>query len=198
MCPLTLTSSAARSRGSGAWVPSWSRSRPTTRFLHCLGPATAAQFARWAGVSRSDADTTWKMLESDLTAVSTDARCGWILSSDRDQLATPTKVESDLVRFLPAGDPYLYPHAGLVLPTAPAEFTARHSLAGVPRRLLNSLVGRLLVGGEIVGSWGRAGGHVTIGLWRALSQDRRELVSTELEKLGRPLGCEVSVHWLDA
>ncbi len=54
------------------------------------------------------------------------------------------------------------------------------------------------MGGEIVGSWGRAGGHVTIGLWRALSQDRRELVSTELEKLGRPLGCEVSVHWLDA
>ncbi|MDQ6822221.1 MAG: winged helix DNA-binding domain-containing protein [Actinomycetota bacterium] len=167
------------------------------RFLHWLGPATAAQFARWAGVSRSDAETTWKMLESDLSAVSTDTQRGWILASDRKRLSAPTDVGSDHIRLLPAGDPYLYPHAGLDPQRTPAEFVTRQSLAGVSRPLLNSLLGRLLLRGKIVGSWGRAGGHVTIGLWRALTGDERELVSAELARFSGPLGREISVYWLE-
>ena len=178
--------------------PDLARVELLRRFLHWLGPATSAEFAKWAGVRRSDAETTWKMLESSLSAVSTDTQPRWILARDLDQLTAPTDVKSDQVRFLPAGDPYLYPHAGLVLPRVPPGLIARHSPAGGSPRLLNSLVGRLLVAGRIVGSWGRAGGHVTIGSWRALDEDERAVVTTELASFGKPLGREVSAFWLDA
>lgn len=49
--------------------PDLARVELLRRFLHWLGPATSAEFAKWAGVSRSDAETTWKMLESSVSAL---------------------------------------------------------------------------------------------------------------------------------
>ena len=46
--------------------------------------------------------------------------------------------------------------------------------------------GALLVGGNIVGTWRRAGETVTIQTWRRLSRAQREAVVAEAESLPLP------------
>ncbi len=158
------------------------------RFLHWLGPATPAQFARWAGVSRADADTTWNAVQPCLVPVSIASKTSWILAADEAAFTCHAARLLEHVRFLPPGDPYLYP-AGLVeVSSAPNDVTDRHRRAGVASRVLNSLSGRLLIGAGIVGSWGRVGSNLTIAPWDRLVDDHRGLVTAEITRLDAVLG----------
>lgn len=145
------------------------------RYLHIFGPTTAASFAEWAGIRRPDARTAFQTLERELMPVG-DA---WILAEDEASFRAPPGPAAP-ARLLPSGDPY-------------------YLLWGVDRALLvpdakrraalwTSRVwpGALLVNGEIVGVWRRAGGEISIDLWRRLARSEREAVEAEATSLPLP------------
>jgi hypothetical protein len=161
------------------------------RFLHWLGPASSAHLAKWAGTTRLDAATAWESLASELEPVQFGPSRRWMLADDIDDLA---HVERPLgVRLLPAGDPCLY--MGDDLPSAP-EPRRPDPAGGVTSRLLNSLTGRILVDGTIVGAWGRVQTTVTIDPWPSLPEERAEDVTAEASSLRGPMGAPITVRWL--
>ena len=87
------------------------------RFLHFYGPATARDFADWAGVAVPHANRLWEQVEGELCEVSTGRRKTWLLSEDLKALASPPDAAG--VRLIPPGDPYLQkPNRPLVAPDA--------------------------------------------------------------------------------
>ena len=155
------------------------------RFLHWFAPATPAQFAKWAAVSRADARETWKAVRPELLPIDLDGEARWALAADEDALRTATAPST--VRLLPGmSDPFLsldHPPA----PTSPED---------VPSRVANSLGGRIFVDGALVGAWGRVQADVTLFAWRRLSNAVRGRVETEANSFSAPLGRPVRVRWL--
>lgn len=166
------------------------------RFLHWLGPANQAQFSRWAGVAAADAYATWRALAAELLPVSLDGRARWALASDEAALTGAGTPVINGVRMLPAGDPYLSLDHGFVVADPPARLEER-SPGGVTRRVLNSLTGRVVVDGEIVGSWGRTGGRVTVAPWPEMAGPDRDRISAEIETLNRPMARRIHTSWVD-
>ena len=173
-----------------------SRRELARRFLHWLGPANALQFAKWAGVDPADARTTWNAITSECVDVATPRGTGMVmLAADEDALRTTTPVTG--VRLLNLGDPFLYPHGGLVVASAPAGLAQRARDLGATSRVVNSLGCRVVLDGELIGSWGRAGRSFTVIPWRALTRDERDLVDAEIAATALPLGAAPRVTWLD-
>ena len=50
------------------------------RFLRAYGPATAGDFADWAGIARSHADRLWAEIEDELIEVKAGRRAAWALA----------------------------------------------------------------------------------------------------------------------
>jgi hypothetical protein len=157
------------------------------RFLGWHGPATVAQFAKWAGLCRSDADETWRRLTPELIPVSVDGRARHLLARDEQALLGAEPPSG--IRFLPMGDPYLAidrrlldAQAATVLPPTRDQ----HGLA-VTRRLVNSLGGRILVDGRIAGAWGRAQERMAIYMWSGGELEIDRLV-IEAETFDGPIG----------
>jgi Winged helix DNA-binding domain len=87
------------------------------RFLHFYGPATALDFANWAGLARPHADRLWDTALGDLRDVSVGKRKGWLASEDLKHLESPPGAKG--VRLIPPGDPYLQaPNRSLLAPDA--------------------------------------------------------------------------------
>jgi hypothetical protein len=157
------------------------------RFVRWFGPVGAMQFAKWGAVPRACARAAFD--ELDLVAVDVGGRGRFILASDGDVLTAASRVEG--VRLLPGGaDPYLYLDHGPV-PRVPEVGE------DVPQRLVNSLAGRILLDGELVGAWGRVQNNVTLFPWRVLSADDVGRIGAEAETFAGPLGGQaVRVRWL--
>jgi hypothetical protein len=163
------------------------------RFLgwHC--PATADQFAKWAGIVRADAVATWSVLASELVPVTVDGR-------DRDLLARDVETLTGCmppsgVRFLPQGDPYLALDAAEVLAGGPAPPVEDEAGASLTSRLVNSLSGRILVDGRMAGTWGRAQERMAIHLWRPDDPDRGR-IAAEAASFAGPIGRPMRLRWL--
>jgi hypothetical protein len=148
-------------------------------------------------VTRPEAELTWDAVRSGLVAVSVATKTAWVRAEDEDAFTHAGSPAQGQVRFLPPGDPYLYPHAGLTSPAVPEAMTDRHRHLRLAPRLANSLTGRLLHAGRIMGSWGRAGGNLTIAPWRALSDDERDLVIAEIAQLQSALGQPIRCTWIE-
>ncbi|MGH9212364.1 MAG: DNA glycosylase AlkZ-like family protein [Acidimicrobiales bacterium] len=56
------------------------------RFLHWHGPAGPGHFAKWAGVTREDAEATWRSLADEIVPIAVGGRGRWLLRSDLDAL----------------------------------------------------------------------------------------------------------------
>ena len=57
--------------------------------------------------------------------------------------------------------------------------------------------GAVVVAGEVVGTWRRAGSVVTVQLWRRLSRSERDAVELEAQSFPLPaLGADISVRWI--
>ena len=113
------------------------------RFLRFYGPATAGDFAEWAGVARPHARRLWERVEGDLCEVSLASRKAWIRSEDVKELDSPP--DADGVRFIPPGDPYLQrPNRPLLAPDAELR-----------KRLFRPVAspGAVLSGGRLAGLW---------------------------------------------
>jgi hypothetical protein len=161
------------------------------RYLRVFGPTTADAFATWAGIGMLSAMNAFKALDNSLTPVRTPLGEAWILSRDEPLFRRPPAPTAP-ARLLPSGDTWFL-------------------LQGVDRRLLvpderhrrmlwTSRVwpGALMVEGQTVGTWRRAGHMVTIQPWRRLSRAQRSAVEEEAASMPLPaLQHPVEVRWED-
>ena len=159
------------------------------RYLHVFGPTTAESFAQWAGISAPRGVAAFAALRRWLTPVRTPLGDSWILTSDEPTFrAAPVPAAS--ARLLPSGDTYF------LLQGRDRELLVPD--ASFRRALWTSRVwpGAVLVDGEIVGTWRRAMGTVTIQAWRRLGRAARDAVAAEGASLPVPdVPGPVVVRW---
>ena len=161
------------------------------RYLRVFGPATPEAFARWAYVSRPGGRAAFEALGRSLTPVRTPVGDAWILARDEPALrAAPGPTAP--ARLLPSGDAYF------LLQGADRELLVPDAERRRALRTPRVWPGGLMVDGEIVGTWRRAEGTVTIQTWRRLSRSARDGVETEAASLPLPgLRGQIVVRWGD-
>jgi hypothetical protein len=162
------------------------------RWIHTAGPTTPAAFAGWAGIAPKAGPLAFQALSDELTPVRGPVGDGWILAADEEAFrAAPGAPPQDAVRLLSSGDPYLMAGDREVL--VPDEDHRRELWP--PGTVWP---GGLLVAGELVGTWRRAGRKATIRTWRRLSVAEREAVEAEAAALPLPASdTPVRVVWDD-
>jgi len=187
-------------RWDGARRPDiWTVPRPATgprdarlelarRYLHIYGPVTAGAFGRWAGIGPRG-DQVFAELGGELLPVQTPVGEAWILAADEAGfLAAPAAPAP--ARLLPSGDAYWLYHGAARELLVPDE--------GQRAELWTSRVwpGALLVGGEITGTWRRAGTVLSVRTWRPLSPAERDAILAEAESLPLPGAAgQITVRW---
>jgi hypothetical protein len=149
------------------------------RYLHVFGPTTPEAFSTWAGIGSHSGINTFKLLGKSLTQVHTPTGEAWILSQDEPLFRTAPSPAA-LARFLPSGDTWF------LLQGADRELLVPDERQR--RALWTSRVwpGALLVEGETVGTWRRAGHVLTIQPWRRLSRAQHDAVDAEAAALPLP------------
>ena len=159
------------------------------RYLHVFGPATVAAFARWAGIGAREAASAFDGLSRSLAPVRTPTGEARILARDEQALREPAGPPA-AARLLPSGDTYYLLHGAdreLLVPDA-----ARRA------ELWTSRVwpGAVLVAGDVVGTWRRDKGKLTVTPWRRLSRAERGAVEAEAASLPLPgVQGEIAVRW---
>jgi hypothetical protein len=149
------------------------------RYLHIYGPATPAAFGWWSGIGTRHATTAFEALRTSLIPVRTPVGDSWILGSDEPALrARPG--EGAPARLLPSGDSYFL-FQGVDRELLVPDPSRRREL-WTPR----VWPGGVLVEGEIIGTWRRAGATVTVRPWMRLAKAAREAVETEVAALPLP------------
>jgi DNA glycosylase AlkZ-like len=160
------------------------------RYLHIFGPSTPEGFANWAGLGAKKAARTFDDLGDELIPAQTPSGEGRILERDeptiRDRPAPAAPA-----RLLPSGDAYTLgitsEDRALLVPDA-----GQRGELWTPR----VWPGALLVAGQVVGTWRRSQGRLTIQTWQRLSRAVREAVVAEAESLPLPDAVgRVVVHW---
>jgi hypothetical protein len=159
------------------------------RYLHVFGPTTPESFAQWAGIGLQQGVATFDALHRTLTPVRTPIGNAWILTRDEREFCAPERSAA-AARLLPSGDAYFLLQGAdrdLLVPQA-----QRRSLLWTSR----VWPGAVLVEGEIVGTWRRAGAAMTVQPWRRLSRAAQAAVEAEAAALPLP-GIEgrVAVRW---
>ncbi len=158
------------------------------RYLEIFGPGSIPGFAKWAGVGLADGRAAFDALAGSLTPTRTSAGDGWILTRDEPRFRAPGPPATS-ARLLPSGDAY-YLFWG-------ADRELLVPAVGHRGELWTSRVwpGAVLSGGEIVGTWRRAGGEVVIATWRRLTSSERESVEAEASALPLLDIPRVRVRW---
>jgi hypothetical protein len=159
------------------------------RYLHVFGPATAAAFSKWAGVSGRAGTGAFEALRESLEPVRTPVGEGWILTSDEPGFRAEPGPTAP-ARLLPSGDAFFLLHGAdreLLVPDA-----ARRGELWTPR----VWPGAVLLGSEIRGVWRRANEVVAVEAWGRMSRAERDAVETEAAGLPLP-GVEgrIVVRW---
>jgi hypothetical protein len=158
------------------------------RYLHVFGPTTPEAFATWAGMGTSSGIAAFKALKS-LTSVRSPIGEAWILSQDEPLFrAAPSPAAP--ARLLPSGDTWF------LLQDADRELLAPNE--SQRRALWTSRVwpGALLVEGETLGTWRRAGHVLTIQPWRRLSRAQRNAVEAEAGSMPLPgIDRPLDIRW---
>jgi hypothetical protein len=160
--------------------PADARLELARRYLHVFGPATPGGFATWAGLGAREASAAFARLAGSLVPARTPIGEGWILGRDEERMRAARGLSGPSpARLLPSGDAFFL-----------LQGRDRELLVPDARRrgeLWTSRVwpGAVLAGGEVVGTWRRAGETVSVQTWRRLSRATRDAV--EAEALGLPL-----------
>jgi hypothetical protein len=171
-----------------AVAPHDARIELTRRYLHVFGPTTPEAFGQWAGLRGRGAAETFEALAPSLIPVRTPIGPAWILASDEPAIRAEPGPAAP-VRLLPSGDTYYLLQGDdreLLVPDA--------RLRG---ELWASRVwpGALLVDGELVGTWRRSKGTVTITTWRQLTSKEQEATEAEAQTLPLPDVDRITVRW---
>jgi winged helix DNA-binding protein len=171
--------------------PAEARLELARHFTHVFGPATVSSFTKWAGVGTKQGREAFDALAGELVPVRTPIGDAAILASNEGAMRAKARATAP-ARFLPSGDTFFLcwgDDRRLLVPDA-----RRRS------ELWTSRVwpGALLVDGEIVGVWRRAGPEVTVDPWRRLSKGETEAVESEAATMPLPgLTKPIRVHWPD-
>jgi hypothetical protein len=169
--------------------PHHARLELARRYLHVFGPATAASFARWAGIRPAAASAVFQELVGTLALVRTPVGDAWLLAEDETSVRAQPRPPA-LARLLPSGDAFYLAWGAdreILMPEA-----NRRS------KLWTSRVwpGALLVGGEIAGVWRRSGAYLSLDAWRRFSTAEGEAVEAEASSLPLPgLSGPIAVCW---
>jgi hypothetical protein len=151
--------------------PDAARAELLRRFLTALGPATAAGFATWAGLTPADARATWE-----------------VVAEEPSPNRTPHHPPALGVRLLPPGDLFLQaPDRDLLVPDA-ARRAAVWPL-GTPQP------GALLVDGELTGTWRRRGHRIEIAAFDEPAEETRRAAEEEAAGFPLDLARPVEVRW---
>ena len=188
-------------RWEGARAPTiWTVPRPeldppaarrelARRYLRVYGPTTPAAFATWAGIGAREAAASFESLARSLVQVRTPVGHAWILARDEPVFREPAGPPA-AARLLPSGDAFFLLQGAdreLLVPDA-----ARRA-ALWPSRVWP---GAVLVAGQVVGTWRRAGAKLTVEPWRPLSRPERDAVEAEARSLPLPeVEGRVVVRW---
>ena len=171
--------------------PAAARLELARRYLHIFGPSTPESFAGWAGITRRSGIGAFGALRRSLTPVLTPIGEAWILTRDEKAIRDAARPAAP-ARLLPSGDAYFLLQGGersLLVPDA------NHR-----NMLWTSRVwpGAILVQGDIVGTWRRSKGTVTVQTWHRLSRTARDAIAEEAASLPLPgLHGEIVVNWDD-
>jgi hypothetical protein len=169
--------------------------RIVAAYLHLLGPATdveAAGFlgttAKAAGADGGDQRGGWRGSWPDgLVQVRVEGQTRWLAEPDLDALLAAPSPE--LVRLIPASDPYLQTRDRDLLVPDPAHRKALWKILGSP--------GAVLVDGEVAGIWrarqargAKAGDtlEVTVEPFGRLARATRTALDQEAHGLARGRG----------
>ena len=169
--------------------PAEARLELARRHLHVYGPSTPEGFGRWSGIGPSPAAAAFGALGEELTPVRTPIGDAWILARDESEFRARPGPPAP-ARLMPSGDSYLL-HQGLerelIVPNP-----VRQADLWTPR----VWPGGLLVEGEVVGTWRRAGATLAVRPWVVLSRRAREAVEAEASSLPLPgLQGPIRVRW---
>jgi hypothetical protein len=161
------------------------------RYLHVFGPTTPEAFAEWAGIGTRGGREAFDVLRRSLTSVRTPIGDACILTRDEPTFRAASGPVAP-ARLLPSGDAYFLVWGN--------DRELLVSDADRRRELWTSRVwpGALLVDGELVGTWRRSHGTVTVQTWRRLSRAARDAVEAEAGSLPLPgIRGQIAVHWDD-
>ncbi len=171
-----------------AWIPGWkdvSREQAEDALLRmymkAYAPATATDFALWAGITFTEAREIWARLQADLAPLDVEGWAASILKKDLNELVQ-AKFERPLVRLLPYFDTYLLGHKDrehlVDMKHRPAVYRPQGWIAPV-----------VLVDGRVRAIWEhRWEGnrlHVKVGKFGPLSRRITAIIHEEAEELGR-------------
>jgi uncharacterized protein YcaQ len=99
-----------------AWIPHWQdvpREQAEVTllrlYLRAYGPATATDFALWAGITLTEARQIWARAQSDFAPVDVEGWPAEVLREDLDELAQAGFAQP-LIRLLPYFDTFLLGH----------------------------------------------------------------------------------------
>ena len=187
-------------RWEGARAPVvWSVPRPAVdprdarrelarRFLHVFGPNTPAAFSQWAGIAAPQARAAFDGLARELVPVRTPIGDACILGRDEPAFREAQGPDA-AARLLPSGDAYY------LLWGADRELLVPDGRNRAALWTSRVWPGALLIGGEIVGTWRRALGDVSVELWRRLTRAERAAVEAEAASLPLPGVERIVVRW---
>jgi hypothetical protein len=176
-----------------AWVPGFedvapeeAETRLLRRYLEAFGPAIAADFAVWTGVTVREARETWARAEGELVPVEVEGAEASMLRAGIDELSR-ARIERPHVRLLPYFDSYLLGHAD-----------RRHLVSDEHRGQVSRAQGWIapvvLVDGGVLGVWRhtRKRGRLAVDVTPFGRLGRRVVdgVHAEAEELRRFLGAE--------
>lgn len=157
------------------------------RFLRFYGPATARDFAAWAGLAKGHARRLWGRIEQELAEHQLDGRRTWLLLEDEPELLSPPQARG--VRLLPPRDPYVQQPDRATLAPDPA----------LRKRVFRPVAnpGAVLQDGRLVGLWRvrtrRKRSEVEVEELEGI--DREEL-EAEAARVAEVRGAEAAVvHW---
>jgi len=146
------------------------------RFLHVFGPTTPEAFARWAGIGGPSGRAAFDDLGEEVLAVGTPIGDASILASDESTFrAAPGPAAP--ARLLPSGDTFY------LLWGTDRELLVPESERRAELWTSRVWPGALLVDGEVVGTWRRAGPKVDVDAWRSLTPAERDAVEAEAASL---------------
>lgn len=135
-----------------AYIPRWkdvSREQAEEtllgRYMKAFGPATAADFSLWTGITTREAREIWKRKQSSLAPVSVEGWKAELLREDLEELAQ-ANIEEPVVRLLPYFDTFLLGHKErdhlVSIGQRPSVYRAQGWIAPV-----------VLFNGRVIGVW---------------------------------------------
>jgi hypothetical protein len=174
-----------------AWIPHWqdvpqdqAEASLLNIYLKAFGPATAADFALWTGMTLREARAIWMHKQADLAPVNVEGWEAEILQEDLHDLVQ-ARLEGPLIRLLPYFDSFLLGHKDrdhlVTMEHRPDVYRAQGWIAPV-----------VLADGKVVAVWEHTIDSnrlcIKVTKFGSLSQHIIATINDEARDLGRFLG----------